>query len=390
MPCSNHKNSPEIPSASNARRGAGLVLILALISLAAPLPLRAEALPKDDKELAALRRDIAALQADVQRSRTEGSELRQQAGEIGSQLAETKVRLESAQQRLAKLAKEEESLARASEETSASLRRSNLAALVLLVSLVIEVVGALLLSGPALLAKQKEIFSLASTAPLVDLGTRDVNAEPRMNFLGSLGAFFLVSGFLGQFVGTLIGLGVSPAYGAALLIVALVPTGFLIYFLLGQSRDQSRREKIRLVFRSLWRIVRPRAWTAKLCDHCGRKLDSDDATVAWLKEPGSKGYEYLHPPSDWHLGHAKCLDDSDWYRNANGKPYESKQQAPLITFWKTNRVEIEQWWVGHNKSEFQRRGKRSADPEGQHAHEQEFTRFCARLRLLDAIRALKE
>lgn len=378
MACANHLKT--------SRRAT--VLCVAIV--VAVMPLQAAAVPKDGTEISELRREIAALQAEAQLSRSEAKELKRQSSEVTAALVETQAKLEVVQRRLAALATEEEILARTSEQTSASLRRSNWAALVLLISLVIEVVGALLLSGPALLAKQEEIFSLESTAPLVDLGTRDVNAEPRMNFLGSVGAFFLVAGFLGQFVGTLIGLGVSTFFGAGLLFAALVPTALLIHFLLGQSRDQSRREKIRLVFRSLWRIARPRAWTAKTCDHCGRDLNREEATVGWLKEPTTKGYEYLHPPYEWHLGHAKCLDEADFFRNGNGEPWSHRHQRDLITFWQATRPEIERWWIGHNASEFGRRGKRAADPDGQHAHEQEFKRFCARLRLLPAIQALKE
>jgi hypothetical protein len=81
------------------------------------------------------------------------------------------------------------------------------------------------------------VFSLRGTPGLHDMGRRDVLAEPRVNFLGSLGAFVLATGFLIQFIGTLVTLALRPLWAVPMVLVGVVAAGAVLYGLLGQTPE---------------------------------------------------------------------------------------------------------------------------------------------------------
>jgi hypothetical protein len=229
--------------------------------------------------------------------------------------------------------------------TAASSTRSHVVAVILLVGLFIEVVGALFLAGPALVAKQEDVFSLDATPGWSDLQIHDIGGEQRVNFLGTLGALLLALGFVVQFTGTIITLGISPTWTALLAVVAISGAAIIFNFLLGQSTAQSRSEKLAVLWRNFKRIL-PQC-NVCCCDYCNANIGPDEAQVRWREAKRPEKYPFLYPPHRWHVGHAKCLDESPWYPPIAKLPGQAPEETKTATFdqFLSERGDREDYWA---------------------------------------------
>ena len=192
--------------------------------------------------------------------------------------------------------------------SASSSVRSHVASAILLFGLVVEVVGALFLAGPALTAKQEDVMSLRPTSGWHDLTVHDLDGDRRVNFLGALGAAFLVVGFVIQFGGTLLTLGIRAVWCVPMILLAVGVAGYVLYILLGQSPEQSRVAKLSILWRNSRRLITPDDGCR--CDCCNKPVNEKTGEVRWREQAPAEKYPYLYTPQKWHVGHPACLDAS--------------------------------------------------------------------------------
>lgn len=251
-----------------------------------------------------------------------------------------------------KLNKATDSLTKISLIWSKSSNASKLGAFILLCGLLIEIIGATVLTGNHLIAKQKDVFTLKSTPPSVDLSLNDVNTEPKINFLGSLASILLFLGFVLQFTGTILVFSLPTWLNVFMVLLSIIPAFLILYYLLGQSYNQSRVDKIKIVFRNFRRNFIPEFGLK--CDFCTKKVNKENAKIWWLQEPNSENYPFLYQPHYMHIGHEECLSKNDTY-----KPDPTRNiELPEINIIKVsvqefidNRIpELRKWWIEYNNS----------------------------------------
>ena len=228
---------------------------------------------------------------------------------------------------------------------------TKIGAVTLLLGLMIEIIGATVLAGTHLVKVQQPVFTLKSTPALVDLGMSDINSEPRIDFLGSIASVMLFTGFLLQFSGTLLVLSLSYWHASLMICVAVIPGGLVFYYLLGQSYNQSRSEKLKIILGNIKKNFVP-VFGSK-CSICGKKVSYENAYVFWNQEPNSENHPYLSTPYKMHFGHYDCLTKTDYYK----QPKNRNEQLPKIEIHRCHAIEflkcvtpdMEKWWVEHNK-----------------------------------------
>lgn len=359
---------------ATAALAVGSFVATELFSATSPAAPHPKAVPSSMSELARLRDDIKELHQRLDAQARANDQLSSLVGQRNEQLSSLIQRQgdeirASRREIAARLVSED----RAVSSLVTSSTRSQIAAVVLLLGLLVEIVGALLLAGPSLIAEQHDVFTLRSTPGLKDLAMTDTVATPRMDFLGSLGAIFLFLGFVIQFIGTLIALGVSGGLVCTLVAVAVTPAGLLFRFLLGQTHGQSRAQKLATIARNLRRML-PRVGRAR-CELCFRRVASED-TVRWVQEPATEGHPFLHPPHRWHVGHAECLDRSGWYLTRTKQPFAHTKNATIGEFLSLRVPEFDQWWDQHTAHWTEKRGYVYRPT----AQEDEYRRILTKLR----------
>ncbi|WP_445358542.1 hypothetical protein [Microbulbifer sp. ANSA005] len=191
---------------------------------------------------------------------------------------------------------------------------AKIGAIILLSGLLIEIIGATVLAGTHLVTEQKEVNTLKSTPPSNDLSMIDVNSEPRIDFLGSIASFMLFSGFVLQFSGTILILSLPSWLVVIMVALAVIPGTLVICYLLGQSYNQSRTQKIRVILKNIKRNLIP-SFGAK-CEICSKSLKFHESYVFWSQEPNSEKHPYLYTPHNMHLGHQDCLASSGKYEQS--------------------------------------------------------------------------
>ncbi|MCQ6261283.1 hypothetical protein MLD55_05000 [Alcanivorax sp. MM125-6] len=269
---------------------------------------------------------------------------------------------ENTRKRLARIDKEFEGTNNQIDSVEASVTQITLAwshssdiaklgAIVLLSGLLIEIIGATVLAGTHLVTEQKEVYTLKSTPPCNDLSMTDVNSEPRIDFLGAIASFMLFFGFVLQFTGTIVVLSLPAWLAATMVMLAIIPGTLVIYYLLGQSYNQSRKEKIKVIIENIKRNLTP-SFGAK-CEVCSKSLKFDESYVFWSKEPDSENHPYLHPPYNMHLGHKGCLESSGKYEQPKGRHQELEgiemHQKKVAEFLKRDVPAMKKWWSEYRR-----------------------------------------
>jgi hypothetical protein len=322
---------------------------------------------------AALAEDLAALQhrVDEERQKLQGLEERNDLSsrEEGKRL--DAIEAEIGRQRQA-WADDDGSLQATKDFVKQSSRRSTYASRILLFGLIVEIIGALLLAGPALAVKQEDVVSLRAAPSLQDLRMDNVNEGPKLNYLGSLGALFLLAGFVLQYVGTLVSLGVSFKAGFLLTTIGLSVSCSVLWALLSQSFEQTPLEKLVIITKNSRRLFLPRRHNDERCDGCERVV-RDGGEIWWLEEAVSgPEFEYLHGPYEWHYGHPKCLPKIAKYSNkVTGQSWAHLKKTMLPEFLATLVPHYERWWKGHaehwkTKAKHARTHPHPLDDEFQH------------------------
>lgn len=245
---------------------------------------------------------------------------------------------------------------------SQSSNIAKLGAIILLTGLLIEIIGATVLAGTHLVTEQKEVYTLKSTPPSNDLSMTDVNSEPRIDFLGAIASFMLFLGFVLQFSGTILVLSLPAWLAATMVALAIIPGTLVMYYLLGQSYNQSRKKKIKVILKNIKRNLTP-SFGAK-CEICSKNLKFNESYVFWSKEPNSEKYPYLHTPYNMHLGHKKCLESSGKYEQPKNRNLELQEielhQKTVAEFLTQDVPEMKAWWSEYRRHWAEQRNSEEA------------------------------
>lgn len=245
----------------------------------------------------------------------------------------------------------EESVKEISIAWAQSSNLAKIGAIVLLTGLLIEIIGATVLAGTHLVTEQKEVYTLKSTPPSKDLSMTDVNSEPRIDFLGSIASFMLFSGFVLQFSGTILVLSLPLWLTVMMVALAVIPGTLVIYYLLGQSYNQSRSQKIKIILKNIKRNLAP-SFGAK-CEICSKSLRFNEAYIFWSKEPSSEKYPYLYTPYNMHFGHRACLEASGKYEQPKNRHLELSEieqyQKTVAEFLTQDVPEMKRWWLEYRR-----------------------------------------
>jgi len=249
-----------------------------------------------------------------------------------------------------KLEKTTDSFDKLSLTWSKSSNISKVGALILLCGLFIEIIGATVLTGNHLIAKQEDVFTLKSTPPSMDLSLNDINTEPKINFLGSLASILLFLGFILQFGGTILIFSLPTWLTISMILLSIIPAFLIIYYLLGQSYNQSRTDKIKIVFRNFKRNFIPEFGLK--CDFCTQKVNKESAQIWWVQEPNSENYPFLHQPHYMHIGHEECLSKNDTYNPDPTRNIELSEiniiKVPVQEFINNKIPKLKKWWIDYN------------------------------------------
>lgn len=236
--------------------------------------------------------------------------------------------------------------------------KTRLGAVILLCGLFIEIIGATLLAGTHLISRQEDVFTLNATPPSLDLSMNDVNKEPRINFLGTLASVLLFIGFVFQFTGTVLILSLPTWMSILIVSLSIVPSLLIIYYLLGQSYNQTRTEKLNLVIKNIRRNLFP-AFGLK-CDFCSNKINISTAQIWWIQESNSEAHPYLHVPCYLHIGHNECLEKSEEYKIENNNTESHDMEIIKVSikdFISIKIPELKLWWEEYRQHWAEKRGK---------------------------------
>ncbi len=201
---------------------------------------------------------------------------------------------------------------------------SKIGAVILLLGLFMEVIGATLLAGKDLSGEIELIRSARLEYTLGDLAIADKMKDNVMTFYGMLGSLILVVGFCFSFTGTIIIIGLRWYIIIGLVLLAFISSFGVLYFLAGQNVNQSLAEKrktfMRNLKRVLWYSVKRKLVGNKhvVCEVCQKKVLFAEAQVWYKQDYQSEEHPYLHPPYGFYLGHSTCLAEI-YPENEKGK-----------------------------------------------------------------------
>ena len=222
-----------------------------------------------------------------------------------------------------------------------NLYSASMGAIILLIGLLVEIIGATLLAGNHLTYRIKQIYSLLIKADLGDLSTVSVIKEEVMKFHGYLGSLLLIIGFILQMVGTVFVIGVSITLKIILIIASCIISFLILFYLMGQTPEQNRKEKIKVILDNLKRLIifpivdRTIFWNNIRCDYCLKR--TSDGIVSYLDQDNSENHPFLHSPQLFHYSHAECTSLIEDYNE-----YYSREQDFVS---RISRIELKKYTV---------------------------------------------
>mgnify|MGYP001211226141 CR=1 FL=1 len=237
-------------------------------------------------------------------------------------------------------------------------KTSSTGAIVLIIGILLEVIGATLLAGLSLSQKIEPVRNVRLEYTLGDLAIEDKMKNNVMNFYGIIGSILLVLGFCLQFSGTILVIGISFWMILSTILGALVVAFGLLFFLMGQTIDQTRKEKLKIIFLNLKRIIISPIHCKLLnrrkilCEICTKPVLLDEAQVWYKHEQNSENHPFLHRPYGFYLGHEKCLEKVHPTKEpGNGlinKPHPI-HKFNIKQFYNTKLPELKNWILRHRE-----------------------------------------
>lgn len=248
-----------------------------------------------------------------------------------------------------------------------NLYRSKLGAIILLVGLILETIGAILLSGNNLVNKIEKIRSVKIETGLFDLSMENIVQKSVLGYLSGIGSIALVFGFMLQFTGTLLVISQAQIQTALFLVIGIIVPITIVFYLTGQNPDQSRKEKIAILifniritfFNSICSKLLPKSIT--YCDICGEFLKSKNGEIWFLQEKQTKEHNSLHKPHNIQFGHEKCLCNDPSYEEdlktgslMDALNTNSIHKMALDEFLNINYSQLKNWFKD-NKADWQKK-----------------------------------
>jgi len=280
--------------------GMALIFAASLLCMdASSAPKKADATGLLKKEVARLREETAQVKNSVQ--------LHQEAGRSSHASMET---------RLEELNKEQKDLKaelqRVEESASRSGNASRWGAIIILIGMMIEIIGATFLASDAITKKCEPVRNLNPVEPSLDLSLENVALRPMLTFLTYLGAFLVFFGFTIQTAGTFLVLDLPWFW---MLLIPLVMSGiafWVSYFVAGRSLEQTPKERFLTVLDNatfaFGKALLYSFNTNPKCDMCGEPVKKNEQFISFFFRQNSQSHPYLNAPSSLHVGHKKCLE----------------------------------------------------------------------------------
>ena len=232
---------------------------------------------------------------------------------------------------------------------------NRIGSILILLALLFEIPGAIFLGGANLAHDQPHVFALFPTPDLVKAWSFGYEKVwDRLSFYGLFASFFLIIGFLMQVVGITFILSLSLWSSLFFIIIAFGICFAIVYFLLGQHPDQSRKEKIRIFYLNIRRLFT--LTNSIRCDYCSKQLNKNNCQVWWVKAPDSKTRPYSGEFKKIHLGHKECLKKSGWYKYIGNN--ERLYEVSPLDFIENHLQKLEEWWTGKRANSTSEKGKK--------------------------------
>ena len=273
-----------------------------------------------------------------------------------------KATLENVSERISKNKKDIKTVAIVFDEPRQAIEKSfkmnRIGSILILLALLFEIPGAIFLGGSYLANKQPHVFSLLPTPDLVQAWSFGYEKVwDRLSFFGLLASFFLIIGFLMQVIGITFILSLPLWSSVWFIFIAIGICFAIVYFLLGQYPDQSRKEKIKVFYLNIKRLF-PFTNNVK-CDYCSKSINQNDCQIWWVKAPDPETRPYK-----MHLGHEKCLEKSGWYKHIANN--EKIYKASPSDFLEHHLRKIEDWWTGRREYSTHEKGKKPGGSQYEH------------------------
>lgn len=228
-----------------------------------------------------------------------------------------------------------------------SSKNSYIGAIILILGLFIEIVGAIFLSTPTLSEKLKEVRKLEVKGPIYDLNLTPTSNHSLIAMITTIGGLLLLVGFLFQVFGTAIILPYPWELKIAGVFFILLTAFATLYFVFGLSGiEQSRKEKFKHIYTFIiYAIIKPLfRQTDTLCDYCRRSVD--DPYISYQFDPS-----HIYNPNLFQFGHKECLEKQVYeYCHENfpdpiirGPQEKSFKILPAHDFVNTDYSILEQW-----------------------------------------------
>ena len=244
---------------------------------------------------------------------------------------------------------------RQQKQIKKTAEKNNRAIFTVLFGLLLEIIGALLLSAPTLSTKiNKRINFNMRFTPGSDLLIEDPERKQILANYSMFGSIILSFGFLVQFIGAVCLLNSHFLLIILTIIFGILFSVFIFCFLLGIDPEQDRNQKIIILFKNIMRLlkfmVNSILLLKKQCDICLKKTKKGEAFVLWRDESdSSEKHPYLHPPGSFFVGHERCLNEHLEFQIKNEGRHEVTKKIKKNYHLKKGAVFLESCYSQYKK-----------------------------------------
>lgn len=230
-------------------------------------------------------------------------------------------------------------------------------AIILLIGLLIEILGALLLGAPVLATKIEELSDFEIDTNM-DMALHAPKKEAVLAFYSMIGHILLVLGFAAQFAGTAIVLSVGWTKLAFIVLGGVIFSLIILLRILGIDPTQTRKQKLTVVWKNILRVSKLKISAFMLrgreCEVCLKKVRKGKDYIFWYDQGNSQSHPYLHSPSQFLVGHEECVDkkiaqkieaQANFEQRAKIQPHLQKMKGS--DFVSTRVTNYKQWFAGH-------------------------------------------
>ena len=134
------------------------------------------------------------------------------------------------------------------------------------------------------------------------------------------------------------------------LLIALI-ISYLFYYLIGQTPKQSRKEKLKIIGKNLYRLgllsLANKVFGLVYCDVCLKKCN--DGEVWYWQGKNSENFPYLNDYSDFHYGHSGCLSGGNKFKKDRIKESFELIKIDAKTYLKKKYFEVCDFYQKSNK-----------------------------------------